>query len=139
MKSFFIERGVLLQNGEASNTIHLPFPDYETNIVKKDEYYKKWSYSGCAGSSGDDSCILAYDYLLIGNGDYEKTLVFSALHAGDSDSTAAIAMAWYGAMYGYPPKDFEVNWKQIEYKDRIIKSARKLYSLYESWKVKSEL
>jgi ADP-ribosylarginine hydrolase len=59
--------------------------------------------TGFVGRGGHDSVIIAYDSLIStyheGTG-WEKLLYLSALHSGDSDSTACIAGAWYGAMFG---------------------------------------
>ncbi|KAL9656224.1 hypothetical protein ABK040_007840 [Willaertia magna] len=106
-------------------------PIFPTNydIQEREVFYKKWSYDGWAGSSGDDSVIIAYDALLGSNGNWEELLHRAALHGGDSDSTGTIAGAWYGALYGLPDRKFENNWKDIEYADRIRKVAEKLYEM----------
>jgi ADP-ribosylglycohydrolase len=52
------------------------------------------------GAGGDDSVIIAYDALLDSKDDWEKLVVYSMLHVGDSDTTGTIAGAFYGAMYG---------------------------------------
>ncbi|KAL9653254.1 hypothetical protein ABK040_010961 [Willaertia magna] len=71
-------------------------------VKERDEFYKKWSYAGYAGASGDDSIIVAYDALLsAGPNNYEEVIKRGALHGGDSDTTGTIVMAWYGALYGF--------------------------------------
>jgi ADP-ribosylglycohydrolase len=52
------------------------------------------------GAGGDDSVIIAYDALLDSKDDWEKIVVYSMLHVGDSDTTGTIAGAFYGAYYG---------------------------------------
>jgi ADP-ribosylglycohydrolase len=52
------------------------------------------------GAGGDDSVIIAYDALLDSKDDWEKLVVYSMLHVGDSDTTGTIAGAFYGATYG---------------------------------------
>jgi ADP-ribosylglycohydrolase len=52
------------------------------------------------GAGGDDSVIIAYDALLDSKDDWEKLVVYSMLHVGDSDTTGTIAGAFYGAYYG---------------------------------------
>lgn len=51
------------------------------------------------GGCGDDATIIAYDSLLEGGKSLEKVIVYSALHYGDSDTTASMALSWYGAAY----------------------------------------
>ncbi len=49
-------------------------------------------------------------------------------HAGDSDSTGVIAAAWFGALYGFEGVP-ECNYSNLEYKDRLLEQAEKLYNL----------
>ncbi|KAL9654360.1 hypothetical protein ABK040_010388 [Willaertia magna] len=106
------------------------FPE-KYGVVERDAYYKKFSFNGWAGASGDDSCIVAYDALLCaGPNDYETMMLNSALHGGDSDSTGTIAAAWYGALYGWN-NVFESNWKEIEKKEEMIQIAKDLFDLYK--------
>lgn len=80
------------------------------------------------GSSGLDSCIYAYDCLLLSmNTPGSKELDFNniiyswdsfiglvAIHPGDNDSTASIGGAWYGALLGY--KNININkMKELEF------------------------
>ncbi|KAF0975960.1 hypothetical protein FDP41_005287 [Naegleria fowleri] len=103
----------------------------EYGIQERDDFYRKWSFSGWAGASGDDSCIIAYDSILFaGPNNYEVMMLHSALHAGDSDSTGTIAAAWYGAMYGFN-NVFKKNWENIEKKQEMTDLAASLYELYK--------
>lgn len=47
------------------------------------------------------ACMIAYDAYLHAEGRWLKVIEFGALHAGDNDSTGAIAGAWFGAQYGF--------------------------------------
>lgn len=69
-------------------------------VRERDVEYKKYSFEGWAGASGDDSVIIAYDALLYSRDNWTKLLEHACLHGGDSDSTGAIACAWFGALYG---------------------------------------
>lgn len=72
--------------------------------------------------------IIAYDALLSAEDSWEDLVVKSALHGGDSDTTGAIAGALWGALYGFY-KVPEVNFKNLEYKDRLENVAQQLYIL----------
>lgn len=73
-----------------------------TNIVTRYSYFAD-NFSKLnphfAGCCSDDSVIMAYDALLSSDGVVEKIVVYSALHPGDSDTVASIAMSWFGAYY----------------------------------------
>uniref|UniRef100_A0A6C0ACC1 ADP-ribosylglycohydrolase n=1 Tax=viral metagenome TaxID=1070528 RepID=A0A6C0ACC1_9ZZZZ len=74
------------------------------------------------GSSGDDSLIVAYDSLLDSDHCFEKLVIYSMLHIGDTDTTGCIAGALYGAYYGdkYIPENITQNIeKNLEYKKQI--------------------
>lgn len=49
------------------------------------------------GSCADDSVIIAFDCLLEAGQSFEKLLVYSVLHPGDSDTVGCIAFSWFGA------------------------------------------
>jgi len=54
-------------------------------------------------------------------------------HGGDSDSTGAIAGAWFGALYGF--KDVpKINYQDLEKKDELKKLAQKLHQAANSKK-----
>ena len=131
---YLSERGLFLseedfKNSQKLNALSAQFPK-KYGIAERDEYYKKWSFAGWAGASGDDSCIIAYDALLCaGPNNYEKMMLHSALHAGDSDSTGTIAAAWYGAIYGFN-NVFKSNWDNIEKKKEMTQISEDLFTLY---------
>jgi ADP-ribosylarginine hydrolase len=79
--------------------------DWLQNSQKRDAFYERFAYvspngSTWCGSSGHDSVIIAYDCFLYNSTDWDTVLHLSALHGGDSDSTAAIAGAFFGAYNG---------------------------------------
>lgn len=82
------------------------------------------------GSSGLDSIIIAYDCLIDSNEYFEKLVIYSMLHAGDSDTTGIIAGSLYGILYGTEFINEELL-KNIDKKDEIIKVGKKLYNYYE--------
>jgi len=96
---------------------YIPMKDFEKN--------QNWAIMGATGVDGP---IYAYDSLLMAiniNNEYkidkkninysgENLIFYSALHCGDSDSTAAIAGFWYGALVGLG--DFNIEqMKQLEF------------------------
>jgi len=93
---------------------------------ERDIWYKEISFSGWGGSSGHDSVIIAYDTLLAAKDSWEDLIVRSALHGGDSDTTAAIACAWWGAIYGFKGVP-EVNYKNLEYRSKLEELGQHLY------------
>jgi len=86
--------------------------------------------SAFIGSAGDDSVIIAYDCLLDAGNNWEKLVIYSMLHMGDTDTTGCIAGAMYGALYGM--KDVPENFiKDLEFKDDIMKLGKGLYKKYK--------
>lgn len=81
------------------------------------------------GGSGYLCMIMAYDSLLDCDGYWEKLIVYSMLHIGDSDTIGAIAGALYGATYGFGdvPKDML---KHIERKEELKKIAKDITQKY---------
>lgn len=74
------------------------FPNYRSKF-----YHETFSYNKnrmYPGAGGDDSVIIAYDALLDAKDNWEKLVIYSMLHVGDSDTTGTIAGAFYGATYG---------------------------------------
>jgi ADP-ribosylarginine hydrolase len=82
------------------------------------------------GASGFLCAIMAYDALLDCSGYWEKLIVYSMLHSGDSDTIGAVAGALYGSVYGFgdvPPKMLE----HIERKEELEELATKLYDKFD--------
>lgn len=101
------------------------------NLVRRAKYYHNnfAEKSSFIGSGGDDSVIIAYDCLADSNKNWEKLIVYSMLHIGDTDTTGCIAGGWYGALYGYDdiPKYMIDN---LEYKKRIMDTGNNLFKFY---------
>lgn len=78
------------------------------------------------GNLGHDSVIIAYDALVDADDNWEKLIVYSMLHFGDSDTTGCIAASWYGALYGFKnvPQD---NIKYLEFKKELVNLGKSLY------------
>lgn len=93
------------------------------NPVLRYKYLKeKFSYPGSmAGGCADDAVIMAYDALLQCEGVFEKIVVYSILHPGDSDTVGAIALSWYGGYY-YSSKNeilFGHYFEELEFREDI--------------------
>ena len=82
--------------------------DFDYRIYLFHQYFGSNKLYFNPGSNGLDSIIIAYDSILTSNGNFEKLIYNSMLHAGDSDSTGCIAGAFFGALYGDGnlPKNF---------------------------------
>ena len=96
------------------------------NLVRRVQYYQNtFSESSYIGAGGDDSVIIAYDSLIDAGNNWEKLVIYSMLHIGDTDTTGCIAGGWYGAIYGFHdiPKHYIEN---LEYKDRISNTGKRL-------------
>ncbi|XP_039569085.1 ADP-ribosylarginine hydrolase isoform X2 [Passer montanus] len=120
-KKYLEERGI-------SDGVSSPKFPPKYGVEERDSFYTSLSYSGWGGSSGHDAPMIAYDALL-GAGDSWTELAHRAFfHGGDSDSTAAIAASWWGVIHafkGVPPSLYA----HLEYKDRLEKVAKDLYSI----------
>ena len=107
-----------------SDYYHDAFAFEEPSKVKG--YIEKSCY---IGSGGDDSVIIAYDCLLDSGANWEKLVIYSMLHMGDTDTTGSIAAGLYGIMYGQAdiPKNFT---EYLEYKDELIDLGTKLFNKF---------
>jgi ADP-ribosylglycohydrolase len=104
-----------------------------TNLIFRSRFqyenFTRDTGSFLIGESGYSATIMAYDSLLDAGDVWEKLIVYSALHFGDSDTVAAIACSWYGAIYGFgdvPDK----NLKFLEFKGELTKLGAELYREY---------
>lgn len=103
------------------------------NLPWREKYYRdNFSFNkktDFIGSGGDDAVIISYDCLLDAGNNWEKLVVYSMLHMGDTDTTGCISAAWYGALYGFAnvPDHFI---KEIERLDEIKDLANKIYEIY---------
>ena len=91
------------------------------------------------GSTGLDSCIYAYDCLLLSmntpksikldfnniNYSWDSFVALVAIHPGDNDTTAAIGGTWYGALLGYHGIDKE-RMKELEFYKELKEVADKI-------------
>ncbi|KAL6474911.1 hypothetical protein MHYP_G00159510 [Metynnis hypsauchen] len=113
--------------GLSSGTGPVIWPD-QYGPAERDEAYKSFSLSGWAGRSGHDAPMIALDALLGAGSNWEELMSRAGFHGGDSDSTAVIACCCWGLLYGtegVPP----CNYSNLEYRDRLEKSAEELYKL----------
>ena len=101
------------------------FPD-QYDVVARDKFYKSLSYSGTGGASGHDAPMIAYDALLSCGGNWQELCLRGMLHGGDSDSTGITAAACWGAMRGFEQVP-EGHYKFLEYRDRLVLLAQKIY------------
>lgn len=69
--------------------------------VQRYKYLTENFSKGCdtPGGCADDALIMAYHALLQSDGVFEKIVVYSILHPGDSDTVGSIALSWFGAYY----------------------------------------
>lgn len=104
-----------------------------TNILYRSKFYydnftdDKTSFS--IGHSGYSSVIMAYDCLVDCSGNWEKLIIYSALHFGDTHSVAAITGGLYGAYYGWGDVPNN-NLKYLEFRETIYELSKNLYKRY---------
>lgn len=95
------------------------------NIVERYKYLSENFSKGCdiPGACADDVLIFAYDALLQSDGVLEKVIIYSALHPGDSDTVASIALSWYGAYYHTIDNEIRAEhyFENLEFKKRLLK------------------
>ncbi|KAN0024101.1 hypothetical protein ACTFIV_008497 [Dictyostelium citrinum] len=101
------------------------FPENYSDYNVRESFYHSISFSGWGGSSGHDSCIIAYDALLGAGDNWEEMIKRSVLHGGDNDSTGTIGCCWWGALYGFNGVP-ECNYETIEYKPIIEGLAKEI-------------
>jgi len=91
--------------------------------------YEDSKQTAFIGSGGDDSVIIAFDCLLDSGDNWEKLVIYSMLHMGDTDTTGAIAAGLYGVLYGTEgvPKNFL---EHLEYKKELTDLGKKLHNKY---------
>ncbi|NXV72300.1 ADPRH hydrolase, partial [Atlantisia rogersi] len=120
-EKYLAERG--LSGGASPPTFP---PRY--GVEERDSFYTSLSYNGWAGSSGHDAPMIAYDALLGAGHSWEELAHRAFFHGGDSDSTAAIAACWWGAMHGFQGINTSL-YAHLEYKDRLEQVAQDLYRI----------
>ncbi|KAM3862362.1 ADP-ribosylhydrolase ARH1-like [Diretmus argenteus] len=120
-RTYLTERHILDGKGKAC------FPE-PYGVKEREKFYRSVAFRGVGGASGHDAPMIAYDALLSAGDSWEKLADHGFFHGGDSDSTAVIAAAWWGAIYGFKgvPK---LNYKRLEYRARLTEAAQKLLQL----------
>lgn len=101
-----------------------PNENIRDKVIKNQSLKKIENLWGRIGSTGLDSCIYAFDCLLMGLNSIESFITLVAIHPGDNDTTAAIGGMWWGALNGY--KDFDTSrLKQLEFYNELIEISDK--------------
>lgn len=95
------------------------------NPVQRYKYLMENFSKNCdiPGSCGDDCLIYAYDSMLRCDGSFEKLIVYSILHPGDSDTIGAISFGWYGAFYHSPRNEYLIGYRfeELEFHTALYK------------------
>ncbi|EGG22365.1 ADP-ribosylarginine hydrolase [Cavenderia fasciculata] len=125
-KSYLELRSIPLKV-ESIGSDYPKFPAKYENI-ERDNFYHSISFDGWGGSSGHDSVLIAYDALLGSGNNWKEMIERSAIHGGDSDSTAAIGCAWWGAIHGFEGVP-DQNTKSIEFGRELFNLAKEIYNL----------
>lgn len=101
------------------------------HLVLRYKYLSENYSKGCdtPGGCADDCLIMAYDSLLQSEGNFEKVVIYSILHPGDSDTVGSVALSWFGGYYHTMREDilFGHYFEELEFYD-------KLYSFVEEGK-----
>ncbi|XP_037319246.2 ADP-ribosylarginine hydrolase [Pungitius pungitius] len=93
---------------------------------ERDEAYKGFGPSGRAGRGGHNAPMIALDALLGAGADWEELMSRAGFHGGDG--CAAIACCCWGLLYGAAGVP-DGNHSNLEYRDRLERSAEELYAL----------
>ena len=112
-----------IRNGQSDPVFPADF-----DVVARDQFYKSVSLSGWGGSAGHDAPMIAYDALLGAGPSWTELCHRGMFHGGDSDSTGIMAGAMWGAIHGMKTVP-EKNHKELEYRDRLVKLADKVYAI----------
>ena len=81
------------------------------------------------GTSGISALIIAYDTLIDCENNWEKLIVYSILHQGDSDTIGAIAGGLYGLLYGYGDVPLKLC-ENIEEKNTLLNLSDKIFKKF---------
>ncbi|NXA47390.1 ADPRH hydrolase, partial [Nothocercus julius] len=117
----------LKERGIADGVSPPAFPS-KYGVAERDAFYASVSYSGWGGSSGHDAPMIAYDALLGAGASWAELAHRAFFHAGDSDSTAAIAAGCWGAMHGFRGVAAAL-YQDVEFRERLEAAGRALYAL----------
>ena len=101
-----------------TNMRHMDNPVYRYKYLS-DNFSKN---CGIVGGCADDCLIMAYHALLQSNGVFEKIVVYSILHPGDSDTVGSVALSWFGAYYGSTKNLLLVGerFSELEFYDKLV-------------------
>ena len=108
------------------------------NPVQRYKYLMENFSKGCdfPGSCADDCVIMAYDSVLRSDGVFEKLIIYSILHPGDSDTVGSVAFSWFGAYY-YSPRNEQLighRFDDLEFHNQIYdlveKNIPKMIKIY---------
>lgn len=132
LKHFYIFVDTLTKGLKARNVLDgvgpAVFPE-RYGVQERDDYYNTLKHGpGMAGACGDDAVVIAYDALLGSGSSWSELVDRGVLHGGDNDSTGTMAGAWFGALYGLKGVH-RTHYEGIEYYDRLVKAADKLFAL----------
>ena len=135
-KYVFISNWTQFKDDRFDENNKLITPKNMKNITARCNYFRMNirdvdRQSGYIGSSGDDSVIMAYAALLDAKDNWEKLVIYSMLHMGDTDTTGCIAASWYGALYGFNDVSQHLI-DNLEYIDDLEKLGSKFYSKFGS-------
>uniref|UniRef100_A0A8C8FJV5 ADP-ribosylhydrolase ARH1 n=1 Tax=Oncorhynchus tshawytscha TaxID=74940 RepID=A0A8C8FJV5_ONCTS len=86
------------------------------------------SFKGVCGASGHNVPMIAYDALLQAGDSWVDLANHGFFHGGNSDSTSAIAAAWWGVLFGFRGVP-ESKYHRLEYRDRLARLGQQLYEL----------
>uniref|UniRef100_A0A8C8FJG4 ADP-ribosylhydrolase ARH1 n=1 Tax=Oncorhynchus tshawytscha TaxID=74940 RepID=A0A8C8FJG4_ONCTS len=78
------------------------------------------SFKGVCGASGHNVPMIAYDALLQAGDSWVDLANHGFFHGGNSDSTSAIAAAWWGVLFGFRGVP-ESKYHRLEYRDRLAR------------------
>lgn len=97
-------------------------------VEERDKFYRSISFSGRGGASGHDAPMIAYDAILGAGESWSELCRRGMFHGGDSDSTGILAGAMWGAYRGFKGVP-ENHYKDLEYRDRLLKLAEQIYKV----------
>jgi len=105
--------------------IHDPRTRMTLQQISDPEQRDQFFASLGGGWDGVSAVYIAFEALRLAQGSWEKLVHFGGAHGGDSDSTLAIAGAWFGAAYGLgrtPPSQ----WRAVEKLQEMCQMAEAL-------------
>lgn len=94
----YCEKKLYPDTGDYVKTLAHRFPSMRIRFYH--DYFSSDQSRFYPGSGGDDSTIMAFDCLIEANTSWEKVVIFSMIHAGDSDTIGTMCGFLYGLMYG---------------------------------------